>query len=192
MTEQSLALLHSSRVEKALHKLRGSGGTSQKCCYVWQRTSTLTAGCGGSIGCTSTWYAERRGFDPHVQQHSFLEFGHEIISMAIICLLLIQEGQLSVTGRSPSLISFHCALNRYLRAQCFFMQAEKTDQTGRMPRLICVFAGCTTHFVGFVMWRLNYKYVTRHILSFTLLNKNFVHVLLYILVHKMICPNTDT
>ena len=32
-------------------------------------------------------------------QHSFLEIGHEIISMAICSLPLIQEGQLSVTGK---------------------------------------------------------------------------------------------
>ena len=35
---------------------------------------------------------------PHVRQHSFVVTGHEIISMAILCLPLIQEGQLSVTG----------------------------------------------------------------------------------------------
>ena len=29
--------------------------------------------------------------------------------------------------------------------------AQAADQTGRMPRLIWVFAGCTDHFVGFVM-----------------------------------------
>ena len=38
------------------------------------------------------------GFDPLVQQQSFVEFGHEIISMAVLSLPLIQEGQLSVTG----------------------------------------------------------------------------------------------
>ena len=38
------------------------------------------------------------GFDPHVRQHSFVEIGHEIISTAILSLLLSQEGQLSVTG----------------------------------------------------------------------------------------------
>ena len=32
--------------------------------------------------------------------------------------------------------------------------SEHSDQTGRMPRLIWVFAGCTSHFVGFVMRRL--------------------------------------
>ena len=34
--------------------------------------------------------------------------------------------------------------------------SEDSDQTGRMPRLIRVFAGCTCHFVGFVMRRLKY------------------------------------
>ena len=37
-------------------------------------------------------------FVPLVQQHSFVETGHEIISMAILCLPLIKEEQLSVTG----------------------------------------------------------------------------------------------
>ena len=32
--------------------------------------------------------------------------------------------------------------------------SEDSDQTGRMPRLIWVFAGRTCHFVGFVIWRL--------------------------------------
>ena len=32
--------------------------------------------------------------------------------------------------------------------------SEDSDQTGRMPRLIWVFAGRTNHFVGFVMRRL--------------------------------------
>ena len=30
------------------------------------------------------------------------------------------------------------------------VDSEDSDQTGRMPRLIWVFAGCTCHFVGFV------------------------------------------
>ena len=34
------------------------------------------------------------------------------------------------------------------------MRTAKTDQTGRMTRLIQVFAGRTCHFVGFVMRRL--------------------------------------
>ena len=37
-----------------------------------------------------------------------------------------------------------------------FLHADSkdSDQTGQMPRLIWVFAGCTSHFVGFVMRRL--------------------------------------
>ena len=34
--------------------------------------------------------------------------------------------------------------------------SEGSDQTRRMPRLICVFAGRTCHIVGFVMRWLNY------------------------------------
>ena len=37
-------------------------------------------------------------FDPSVWQHSFVEIGHGIISMAFLPLPLIQVGQLSVTG----------------------------------------------------------------------------------------------
>ena len=33
---------------------------------------------------------------------------------------------------------------------------EDSDQTGRMPRLILVFAWRTCHFVGFVVFRLKY------------------------------------
>ena len=35
---------------------------------------------GSSVRCASAWYADGRGFDPHVRQHSFVEIGHEIIS----------------------------------------------------------------------------------------------------------------
>ena len=44
------------------------------------------------------WYADGRGFDPHVRRHSFVEIGHEIISKTILSLPLIQERQVSVTG----------------------------------------------------------------------------------------------
>ena len=37
---------------------------------------------------------------------------------------------------------------------------SKTDQNGRMPRLIWVFAGRTCHFVGFVMRRLKCHWPT--------------------------------
>ena len=35
-------------------------------------------------------------------------------------------------------------------------ESEDSDQTGRMPRLICVFAGRNGHFVGLVIRRLMY------------------------------------
>ena len=43
------------------------------------------------------------GFDPHhVQQYSFVEIGHEIFSTVILSLQLIQEGQLSISGKRNS------------------------------------------------------------------------------------------
>ena len=40
-----------------------------------------------------------RGFNPRrCRQHSFVEMDHEIFSMVIFSLPLIQEGQLSVSG----------------------------------------------------------------------------------------------
>ena len=40
----------------------------------------------------------RVGFQS-VQQHSFVEIDHEIFSMVILSLLVIQEGELSVSGK---------------------------------------------------------------------------------------------
>ena len=54
----------------------------------------LYPGRGSSVGSASALYADGRGFDLHVRQHSFVEIGHEIISTAIIFLPLIQEEQL--------------------------------------------------------------------------------------------------
>ena len=58
--------------------------------------AVILSGRESSVG--SDWYADGRGFDPYVRHYSFVEFGHEIISMTILSLPLIQEGQLSVTG----------------------------------------------------------------------------------------------
>ena len=54
-------------------------------------------GHGSSVGSASARYADGREFDPHVLQHSFVEFYHGVTT-AILSLSLIQEGQLSVTG----------------------------------------------------------------------------------------------
>ena len=47
----------------------------------------------------SDWRPEGRGFNPRRgRQHSFVEIDHEIFSTVILSLLLIQEGQLSISG----------------------------------------------------------------------------------------------
>ena len=62
-------------------------------------------------------------------------------------------------GHPPSLIRVFAVrlMGSYIRTQAFFMRTAKTDHTGRMPRLIWVFAGRTCHFVGFVTRRLIFK-----------------------------------
>ena len=48
----------------------------------------------------SDWRPEAHGFNPRRgRQHSFMEIDHEIFSMVILSLPLIQEGQLSVSGK---------------------------------------------------------------------------------------------
>ena len=50
--------------------------------------------------------------------------------------------------------SLRCALSGY--PSFLHADSEDCDQTGRMPRLIWVFAGRTDHCVGFVIRRLNF------------------------------------
>ena len=48
----------------------------------------------------SDWRPGGRGFNPRRgRQHSFVEIDHEIFSAVILSLPLIQEGQLSVSGK---------------------------------------------------------------------------------------------
>ena len=48
----------------------------------------------------SDWRPGGREFNPRRgRQHSFVEIDHEIFSMVILSLPLIQEGQLSVSGK---------------------------------------------------------------------------------------------
>ena len=55
---------------------------------------------GGLVGCASNWRPGGRRFDLHRgRQHSFAEIDHEIFSTVILSLPLIQEGQLSVSGK---------------------------------------------------------------------------------------------
>ena len=51
-----------------------------------------------SVRYMSDWQIGGRGFNALVHHHSFVEIGHEIFSTVILYLLLIQEGQLSITG----------------------------------------------------------------------------------------------
>ena len=150
----------------------------------------------------------RSGFDPHVRQHSFMEIGHEIISMDILSHPLIQEEypkwpkkcwravkhqhnnneantslqHLSRLMTKPTKWSVHPGKTQIsldicpvwsessLCAQCvakvpifLHFDIDDSDQTGRMPRLIWVFAGCICHFVGFI---------TRRLISLTFFSSN--------------------
>ena len=80
----------------------------------WQTLKTLVrllpndrnlvkAGRGSSFGSASARYADGRGFDPHVRQHSFVEIGHEIISTSILSLPLIQEGSCQLLAKECTL-----------------------------------------------------------------------------------------
>ena len=60
----------------------------------------MDVGLSGSVGCTSDWQSGGSGFDPcRGWQHSFVEIDHEIFSMVILSIPLIQEGQLSVLAK---------------------------------------------------------------------------------------------
>ena len=63
----------------------------------------------------SDWIPGGRGFNPRRgRQHSFLEIDHEIFSMVILSLPLIQEGQLSVSGEGMCTI----LVNRFEDKAC--------------------------------------------------------------------------
>ena len=75
----------------------------------YELIAKVLAGLGGSVGCASNWRPEGRGFDPHRgRQHSLVEIDHEIFSTVILSLLLIQEGQLSVSGEKMCTILVNC------------------------------------------------------------------------------------
>ena len=57
--------------------------------------------------------------------------------------LCAQRRLRSARASTQSDQSFRRVLNGKLRVQAFFMRTAKTDQTGRMPRLIWLFAGHT-------------------------------------------------
>ena len=65
----------------------------------------VVAGLGGSVGCAVRLETGGRGFNPRQgRQHSFVEIDRDIFSTVILSLLLIQEGQLSVSSERMSTI----------------------------------------------------------------------------------------
>ena len=70
----------------------------------YTKVSDKIASLGGSV-LPSDWRPGSRGFNPlRGWQHSFMEIDHEIFSMVVLALPLIQEGQLSVSGERMSTI----------------------------------------------------------------------------------------
>ena len=63
-------------------------------------------------------------------------------------------------------------------------QSKDSDQTGRMPRLIWVFAGRTCHFVGFVVRWLISIYDRCHYVSVRSIVRRYRH-----LTRSSICPD---
>ena len=65
--------------------------------------------CLAQLDAPSNWRPGFRGFNPRRgRQYSFVESDHEIFSMVILSLLLIQEGQLSVSGKRMCTILVNC------------------------------------------------------------------------------------
>ena len=60
--------------------------------------TTSLAGLSGSVRWCLTGNQEEAGQPLQVRQHSFMEIDHEIFFGVILSHLLIQEGQLSVSG----------------------------------------------------------------------------------------------
>ena len=64
------------------------------------RVTDKAAGLSGSVGCTVRLETRRSRVQPRQgRQHSFVEIDQEIFSTVILSLPLIQEGQLSVSGK---------------------------------------------------------------------------------------------
>ena len=95
-----LLFLLSIRKQKChdLQKMDGSPHYENTPIQIYSKISP-SAGLGGSVGCAVRLETRGRGFNPRRgRQHSFVEIDHEIFSMVILSLPLIQEGQLSVSG----------------------------------------------------------------------------------------------
>ena len=60
--------------------------------YCFFMKSRLASSAGSNVPREIAWYANVRGFDPTVWQHSFMGIGHEKNSSAILPLLLFRVG----------------------------------------------------------------------------------------------------
>ena len=69
-----------------------------KSCVILQTSHGDKTDLCGSVSCESDWRSGGCGIDPcQIRQHSFVEIDDEIFPTVILTLLLIQEGQLSVS-----------------------------------------------------------------------------------------------
>ena len=66
----------------------------------------LASSAGSDVLREIAWYVDVRGFDLAARQHSFMGIGHEIISRAIVPLLLFRVGQLSITAGQKMYIKY--------------------------------------------------------------------------------------
>ena len=73
--------------------------------------------------------------------------------------LCAQQRFRSAWAYAQSEQSLHYTCYEQLKTQPIFMWTVKTDLTEQKPSEVRVFAGCTDHFVGFVMLWLNYYLV---------------------------------
>ena len=68
--------------------------------YVISRDLSKMPASVAQLDAPSDWRPGGSGFNPRRgRQHSFVEIDHEIFSTVILSLPLIQEGQLSVSGK---------------------------------------------------------------------------------------------
>ena len=69
-------------------------------CLIAMATLNFRPASVAQLDALSDWRPGGRGFNPRRGgQHSFVEIDHEIFSTVILSLRLIQEGQLSVSGK---------------------------------------------------------------------------------------------
>ena len=83
----------------------------------------------------------------------------------------------SASASAQSDQSLPCAHEGTFGPQLAIERTAKTDQTGRMPRLIWVFAGRTCLIVGFVVTWLRYQYIMLLVSGCQLLVKGCAQVL---------------